>query len=85
MDTLQDTYDIVDVCADHLEAILFNTNSPAKVGAKEKATVSKLSKEAKGLLKSIKASDLPGILSGAADNKHIEFLEKRLEDIQKLL
>ena len=85
LDTLQDTYDIVDVCADHLEAILFNTNSPAKVGAKEKATVSKLSKEAKGLLKSIKASDLPGILSGAADNKHIEFLEKRLEDIQKLL
>ncbi|MBO5623473.1 MAG: hypothetical protein J5959_17795, partial [Butyrivibrio sp.] len=85
LDTLQDTYDIVDVCADHVDVLLFNTNSPAKVGEKEKAAVSKLSKEAKSLLKSIKASDLPGILSGASDFKRIEFLEKRLEDIQKLL
>ena len=85
LDTLQDTYDIVDVCADHVDVLLLNTNSPAKVGEKEKAVVSKLSKEAKSLLKSIKASDLPGILSGASDFKRIEFLEKRLEDIQKLL
>ena len=85
LDTLRDTYDIVDVCADHVEAVLFNVNSAPKVGDFERAAVKKLSKEARSFLKNIKASDIPGILSGASDYRHIEFVKNRIESIQKLL